>query len=234
MALSPILNLPVRWQVLGVDVESLAPWEGFSPGSFDVASVNGTLMVENPVDEEIRLVLPFPTERASAEVRVLSTDERVGFRKPDRSPRQFVDFLKQIGEISAEAQPMLDELRSLTKDFRVADVRIPAGRQVLRFHARQILEPDPSDPKAFEVTFFAPLAGFILTPSGQTEMSVTVAFPPPFAAPGMLIGQPQITPLPGIPDPQLVWSGSSPIAARPVYGWLWRNDPKVTIPYRYP
>jgi hypothetical protein len=234
MALSPIVNLPVRWQVLGVDVESLAPWKGFTDDSFDVASVNGTLMVENPVDQKVDLVLPFPTERSTAEIRVLSTNKREGFVKPDVSARQFVDFLKHIGEISPDQEPMLRELRELTKDFRVAELEIPAGQQILRFHARQILEPDPQDPRAFEVTFFAPLAGFILAPSGQTQMSVTVVFPPPFAAPGMQIEQPQIEPLPGIPDPQLVWSGVSPIASRPVYGWLWRNDPKVTIPYRYP
>lgn len=234
MALSPILNLPVRWQVLGVDVESLAPWQGFAAGAYDVASVNGTLMVENPREDKYQLVVPFPTERASAEVRVLSTGKRSGFTKPDRSPRHFVDFLRHIGEIDPGEEPMLDELRELTRDFRVAEVEIPAGQQILRFHARQELEPRADDPRAFEVVFFAPLAGFIVAPSGQTEMSVTVVFPPPFAAPGMQIGQPEIKPLPGLPDPQLVWSGSTPIAARPVYGWLWRNDPKVTIPYRYP
>jgi hypothetical protein len=46
--------------------------------------------------------------------------------------------------------------------------------QVLRFHARQVLRPVGEDPRSYEVEFFAPLAGFILAPSGQSQMSVTV------------------------------------------------------------
>ncbi len=64
-------------------------------------------------------------------------------------------------------------------------------------------------------------------------MSVTVAFPPGWAAPGMSIGTPVITPLPGQTAPPEQPSGPAYIAERPIYGWLWRNDPKVTIPYRY-
>ncbi len=76
MALSPVINLPVRSQVLGVDVESVAPHRGFAQDAYDVANVNGVLVVENPTEQEVRLVLPFPVEESSAEVRVVSTDPR--------------------------------------------------------------------------------------------------------------------------------------------------------------
>ena len=115
----------------------------------------------------------------------------------------------------------------------MAGIFIPAGSQVLRFHARQILRPVGGDTRAYEVEFFAPLAGFVLAPSGQTQMSVTVAFPPAWAAPGMSISQPVITPLPGWSEPPAQPSEPIAIAERPIYGWLWRNDPKVTIAYRY-
>lgn len=233
MALSPVINLPVRSQVLGVDVESIAPHKGFAADSFDVANVNGVLVVENPSDQEVRLVLPFPIEEASGEVRVVSTGERKEFRKRDGRGEQFVELLRNIGEIPPDQEPVLKEVISAIKDFRVADIHIPAGTQVLRFHARQVLRAVGGDPRSFEVEFFAPLAGFVLAPDGQSQMSVTVAFPPQWAAPGMGVGTPVITPLPGQAAPPEQPSGPTSIAERPVYGWLWRNDPKVTIPYRY-
>lgn len=115
---------------------------------------------------------------------------------------------------------------------RVADVHIPTGIQVLRFHARQVLRPVNGDPRSYEVEFFSPLAGFVLAP-GQSPMSVSVTFPPQWAAPGMSIGTPVITPLPGQAAPPEQPSGPFPVAEKTIYGWLWRNDPKVTIPYRY-
>lgn len=232
MALSPVINLPVRSQVLGVDIESIAPVQGFAQEAYDVANVNGVLVVENPTEAEVRLVLPFPVEESSAEVRVVSTGKRTEFRKRDGKASQFVDILKQIGEIPANQEPILKEVLAAIKDYCVADVHIPAGSQVLRFHARQILRPVGGDPRSYEVEFFAPLAGFVLAP-GQSQMSVTVAFPPAWAAPGMSIGTPVITPLPGQIAPPEQPSGPTSIGERPIYGWLWRNDPKVTISYRY-
>jgi hypothetical protein len=233
MALSPILNLPVRWQVLGVDIESIAPVRGFGEDAFDVANVNGVLNVESPADQEVRLVLPFAVEQASAEVRVVSTNQREQFRKRDGRAEQFVDILRSIGEIPVDQEPILKEIREAIRDWVVTEIRIPAGTQILRFHARQILRPKPDDARSFELVLFAPLAGFILAPGGQASMSVTVAFPPPFAAPGLAIGTPSITPLPGQAAPPEQPSGPVPVAERQMYGWLWRNDPKLTIPYRY-
>jgi hypothetical protein len=231
VALSPVLNLPVRWQVLAVDVEAIVPHRGFAAEAYDVANVNGILLVENPTEQPVRLVLPFPTERASAGVRVVSTDKVTSFKKYDGRAEQFIDYLRTIGEIPANEEPILQDLRDSVREFLVADVEIPAGQQVLRFYARQRLEPLESDPRAFEVVFFAPLAGLVFA-SGQSTASVTVGFPPAWAAPGMTVGQPTITPLPGAPAPTEQPS-SATLAERPFFGWLWRQDPKVTIPYRY-
>jgi hypothetical protein len=233
MALSPVINLPVRNQILGIDLESIAPIKGFAQDAFDVANVNGVLVVENPSEGEVRLVLPFPVEEASAEVRVVSTGERKEFRKRDGRAEQFVELLKSIGEIPADQEPILKEVLAAIKEFRVADVHIPAGSQVLRFHTRQVLWPVGGDTHSYEVEYFAPLAGFVLAPSGQSQMSVTVAFPPAWTAPGISVGTPVITALPGQVAPPEQPSGPTSVAERPIYGWLWRKDPKVTIPYRY-
>ena len=46
-----------------------------------------------------------------------------------------------IGEIPADQEPILKEVLEGIREFRVADNFIPAGSQVLRFHARQVLRP---------------------------------------------------------------------------------------------
>jgi hypothetical protein len=233
MALSPIINLPVRSQVLGVDVESLAPLRGFAPDAYDIANVNGVLVVENQSERDVRLVLPFAAESQSAEVRVVSTGQREEFRKRDGRAEQFVELLRSIGEIPPDQEPIFREVREAIREFRVADIHLPAGQQVLRFYARQLLRPANGDPRSFEVVYFAPLAGFILAPGGQANISVTVTFPPQFAAPGLSIQTPVITPLGGETAPTVQQSGPFNPAEKTVYGWLWRQDPKVTVPYRY-
>ena len=104
-------------------------------------------------------------------------------------------------------------------------VLVEDGRGISR-RAEEKQAVQGGDPRSYEVEF-------ILAPSGQCQMSVTVTFPPQWAAPGMSIGTPVITPLPGQAAPPEQPSSPMPIAERPVYGWLWRNHPKVTIPYRY-
>ncbi len=83
----------------------------------------------------------------------------MAYKIPGMVPRP---LLMNIGEIPADQEPVLKEVIAAIKDFRVADVRIPAGTQVLRFHARQVLRPVGGDLRSFEVEFFAPLAGFVL------------------------------------------------------------------------
>ncbi len=199
----------------------------------DVANVNGVLLVDNPEEQKVRFVYPFPTEDAHAEVRVVSTDEREPFKKPSGKDTQFVPLLQHLGEIPSGEEPLLEVIKEETKDFLIADVKIPAGQQVIRVHARQQLRPLDEAGRSFEVVFFAPLAGFILAPDNDAKMSVSVAFPPPWAAVGMKIGQPTITAIPGQQAPETTIEGPHEIGERPIYGALWRRDPKVTIPYVY-
>lgn len=234
MALSPVLNLQTRWQVLGVDVESIAPHLGFSADARDYLNVNGVLLVENPNAGKVTLVVPFPIEAGSAEVRVISTGKVFEFKvRHGGKPQDFEELLRSLGEIQADQEPTLEELKKLVAGFGVAEVDIPAGSQVLRFHARQEIAPAADNPKSFQLELFAPLAGFILAPGGQSQVSVTIAFPAPFASPGLQLGTPVITPVPGQPAPETQVQGPTAVAERPIFGALWRNDPKVTIPYTY-
>ena len=86
------------------------------------------------------------------------------FRKRDGRAQQFVELLRTIAEIPADQEPILKEVLEAIREFRVADMFIPAGSQVLRFHARQVLRPLGGNPRSYEVEFFAPLAGFVLAP----------------------------------------------------------------------
>jgi hypothetical protein len=67
-----------------------------------VANVNGVLVVENPREGKVRLVVPLLVEESSAEVRVMSTGERTEFRKRDYRAEQFVELLRSMGEIPAD------------------------------------------------------------------------------------------------------------------------------------
>lgn len=49
----------------------------------------------------------------------------------------------------------------------------------------------------------------------------------------MKIGEPTINRVPGQPAPETKVEGPTKIGARPIFGALWRRDPKVTIPYAY-
>src|SRR5918997_2113501 len=69
--------------------------------------------------------------------------------------------------MSAEQEQILKEVLEMIREFRVADIFIPAGSQILRFHARQVLRPLGGDRRSYEVEIFAPLAGFVLAPSRE-------------------------------------------------------------------
>jgi hypothetical protein len=82
------------------------------------------------------------------------------------------EALRSIGEIPADQEPILKEVLEAIREFRVADIFIPAGSQVLRFHTRQVLRPLGGDPRSYEVEFFAPLVGFVLA-SGRERLTLS-------------------------------------------------------------
>ena len=55
------------------------------------------------------------------------------FRKRDGRAQQFVELLRTIAEIPPDQEPILKEVLEAIREFRVADMFIPAGSQVLRF-----------------------------------------------------------------------------------------------------
>lgn len=233
------LDLPIQYQTLNIDIEPVAQMRQFGADAYDVANWVATVAVNSPADQTYKLVIPFAIEsgtRATATV-VSATNEdfdvTARFKKPAGNINQFVPYLQKMGLLPPEATVMPNELIDFVQGFKVADLRIPVGVQLLRIHASQKLQSTNPDNKSYQLVLYAPLCNFVLG-GGQTNLTALVSFAPDFQAP-VTVEPPIVEPLPGQSAPG---DGSPPatpaqVANQKVFGWHWRNDPKVTIKYRY-
>jgi hypothetical protein len=236
---NPTLDLPIQYQTLNIDIEPVAHMRQFGADAYDVANWTGTVAVNSPAEQVYRLVLPFAIEsgtRAMATV-VSATDDSFDvtaqFKKPSGSIDQFLDYLKKMGLVPAEATNIPQELKSFVKGFKVADLKIPAGAQMVRIHASQKLLPIAEDKHSYQLVMYAPLCNFTLA-GGQTNLTALISFAPDFQAP-VTVEAPIVEALPGQPTPGEGSPAALPaqVANQKVFGWHWKNDPKVTIKYRY-
>ncbi|MDO8336120.1 MAG: hypothetical protein Q7T74_05075 [Candidatus Saccharibacteria bacterium] len=236
---NPILELPIQYQTLNIDIEPVAFMRQFGPDAYDVANWTGTVAVNSPAEQIYRLVLPFAIEsgtRATATV-VSATDDSFDvtarFKKPSGSINQFLDYLKKMGAVPAEATAIPQELKAFVKGFKVTDLKIPAGSHIVRIHASQKLVSKTDDKHAYQLVMYAPLCNFVLA-GGQTNLTALVSFAPDFQAP-VTVEAPVIEALPGQTMPGEGSPAALPaqVANQKVFGWHWRSDPKVTINYRY-
>ncbi len=233
------LDLPIQYQTLNIDIEPVAQMRQFSIEAYDIANWTGVVAVNSPAADTYRLVLPFAIEsgtRATAVV-VSGTDndfnKPVQFKKPSGNISQFLDYLKKMGSLTAEATAIPTELKEFVKGFKVADIKVPAGAHIIRIHASQKLLALTDDKRSYQLVLYAPLCNFTLA-GGVTNLTALVSFAPDFQAP-VTVEPPVVEALPGQPTPG---DGSPPalpaqVANQKVFGWHWRNDPKVTIKYRY-
>jgi hypothetical protein len=129
--------------------------------------------------------------------------------------------------------PGTDEQRQLqahVAGYKVADLTIPAGTQVLRIHASQKLSPVDGNPRRYRFTMYAPQLS--LAPVANVCLGATVVFPLDFNG---AIDPPLVEPMPGQPTVDLVGGGDAPVnvGAQQAYGWAFQADPKITISYTY-
>lgn len=229
-------DLQVLAQGINIDIESVAPLRSFGPGSYDVANMTITARVQSPAEQEYRLVLAADVESGtSAFVRVVSTDKH--FKEPANFKRIFKKDAEIIKPILAKAgitlDPGLDEeeqLEAHAVQYKIADITIPAGQQVLRIHASQKLNPVDGDPRRYRFTMYAPQLS--LAPVSNVRLGATVVFPLDFAA---IIDSPLVEPMPGQPAANLVGGGDTPVqlGLQQAYGWAFQADPKITVSYAY-
>jgi hypothetical protein len=229
-------DLQVLNQGINIDIESIAPLRSFGPESYDVANMTITAAVQSPAEQRYRLVLAADVESGtSAFVRVVSNDKH--FKHPANFKRIFKKDAAIIKPILAKAGIALDvgvnerkQLEAHAEGYKIADITIPAGRQVLRIHASQKLNPVDGDPRRYRFTVYAPQLS--LAPVSNVRLGATVLFPLDFAA---RIDPPLVEPMPGQPHANLVGGGDAPVQVglQQAYGWAFQADPKITISYTY-
>lgn len=230
-------DLFVYNQGINIDVESIAPVRGFDAESYDVANMTITASVESPALATYRLVLAADIEAGtSAIVRVVS-----GTKEQFKNAAEFKRILKKDAEIirpilakaGMELDPAIDEEKQLeahASQYKIADLKIPAGRQVLRIHASQKLLPLDGDPRKYRFVMYAPQLS--LAPASNVRLGATVIFPMDFNA---VIDTPLVEAMPNQPAVSLVAGGDTPVVvgAQKAYGWAFQADPKITFTYAY-
>lgn len=226
-------NLEVTRQSVNIDVESIAIVRGFGPDSYDVANSTITANVSVPAEDTYRLVLAMETEEnTSAFVRCVSaTDEdfdtTASFK---RIVRAKADILKPVLEkagIPLEAD-LPGQLEREASRYKIADIKLPVGPQVLRIHASQKLVPVDGNPKRYQFTIYAPQLS--LAPVSNVRLGVTVVFPMDFSA---QVDAPIIEALPGQPAVATDAQTDGPVGIQRAMGWAFHADPKITIRYTY-
>lgn len=232
------LDLQVINQTINTDIESVAPYRNFLPDeAYDVANSTITATVEAPDEKEYRLVLAADVEAGtSAFVRVVSsTDDKFDVTaKFKRIPKKDAEILKPVlDKAGVQLDPALSEkeqLEELVKYYKVADVKIPAGQQVLRIHASQKLHPVNGNPKAYSFVLYAPQLSF--NPTGNVRLGVTVIFPLDFEQKAV-ITPPVVEALPGQQMLNPLVANEVQIGLQKGYGWAFQSDPKITFSYTY-
>lgn len=231
------LDLPVQSQSINVDIESVAPLRGFNPAeSYDVANSTITAQVNSPVEQVYRLVVHADVESGTrAFARVVSStdnkfDEIATFRKINNSDADLLLPVLAKAGIVIDASNPKSALKELAKHFKVADLKVPAGPQVIRIHLSQKLLPQAGNPKAYQLVMYAPLLSFV--PTGNAKLAATVVFPLSMEQQAA-IPEPLVEALPGQPMPNADAYTNSPIGCQKAFGWCFHFDPKITVNYTY-
>ena len=230
-------DLLVLKQGINTDIESIAPLTEYGADSYDVANMTVTALVNSPAEQPHRLVLKADLETGpSALARVVSATEKHFddlekfkriLRKDASIIRPILD--KQGIQLDPTRDPQ-DQLWEHARQYKIADLTIPAGQHVIRIHASQKLLPLDGDPRRYRYDMHAPLLS--LAPAGSVRLGATVVFPLDF--PGQ-IDTPTIAPLGTQPMPGLQAGGQQMTLGQQIaYGWTFQADPIITITYCYP
>lgn len=239
--LKPLVPITVDLQVLkqgiNIDIESIAPVQGFGADCYDVANMTITATVNSPAEQSYRLVLAADLEAGtSAFARVVSASKAhfkdvANFKRIIQREAEIIrPVLDKAGIVLDPAQDQTKQLRDAARGFKVADLAIPAGQQVIRIHASQKLLPVAGDSRRYQFTMYAPQLS--LAPAGNVRLAATVVFPLDFAG---QVSQPLVEPMPGQPTPGLVGGGDQAVQVglQTSFGWAFQADPKITIAYAY-
>ena len=237
------LELELHEQSVNIDVESMAPVDpAFTAKSFDVANSTIVAIVNNTTGQSktYRLAVRANLEAgASAWTQVISGDDKsfknkVKFERIVEANAGIVEpILFRAGLTLDETKPRAKQLTELAKQFKIADITVPAGMQVLRIHLSQRLLPIDASAKSYHLDAYLPLMSF--APTSTVMLAATLVFPR-----GSMqkadITEARHLPIPGLPTPQLVAGGDNPLmlANQQCYAWEFHNvDPMLSISWTY-
>lgn len=236
------LDLELQEQSVNIDIESIAPTYGYTAEAFDIANSTIVAKVNNTTGatKTYRLAIKADlVSGASAFARVVSGDKLTfkkiyDFRKIIKSNAGIVEpILARAGLALDPSKPKVDQLVEFSKQFKIADVDIPAGLQTIRIHFSQVLKPINNDPKQYHLDSYLPLMSF--APTSSVLLGATVVFPLRFTDLAD-ITEAQYLEIPGMGTPRLIAGGNSPIplARQQAYGWEFQNvDPMLSLSWRY-
>lgn len=236
------LDLEAHKQSINVDIESIAPVQGFAANTFDIANSTITAVVNNPTgaNKLYRLVIHADVETGtSATARVVSSNtttfkKLVKFERITKKHSDIIEpVLAKAGIVIDPSLPKKVQLEELAKHFKVADIEIPAGQQIVRIHLSQVLRPNSDNPKKFHFDMYAPLLCF--NPISSVRLSTTLVLPLDFQTQASVTDV-NFKPLPGQPTPNLIAGGNTPVTVgqQIAYGWLFQNvDPIIYLDYVY-
>lgn len=236
------LDLELQEQSVNIDIESIAPSYGFSADAFDIANSTIVAKVNNTdgAPKTYRLAIKADlVSGASAFARVVSGDKTTfkqtyDFVRITEANAEIIEPLLSRAGLTLDAtKPKKPQLIAFSKQFKIADVVVPAGAQTLRIHLSQLVKPTADSPKQFHLDSYLPLMSF--APTSNVLLGGTVVFPLRFTEIAQ-ITEAQYLEIPGLGTPRLVAGGNSPVmlARQQSYGWEFQTiDPILSLTWHY-
>ena len=225
MALSPITQLPVKWENVFVDIQ---PTSLFGM-DHDIAMIHTTMLLRAAEAEQVVFALPaIDTPESAPILRVFG---KTAGTAAEFKETTFDHVEEELREAFAQAprgdMDLFNEMKAEVENISLARIRIEPGDQLVRLDYAQHV-PQLED-GAFEFRIIAPLASLLLNPV-DVEIAFAVALP---WAPGrtlQVVAAHSENP-PGTPATPL--SQRTTIAQRKYVGSLLRRDPVYSVEYRY-
>jgi hypothetical protein len=228
MALIPIPEqpLPIVWQNTVVDIEATSRYG--TPGETpDTASINTTFVLQNPHPGPVAFIVPGHHE-AEASARALGETQGQAAEVVNQGDPEFEEVVRHLQDLQAQLQAdqaVVETLLGKVKQFHRFRLELGEGNRVVRFFTRLpvIQEPDGT----YKFSELVPREFTQLVTHG--DFSVVVHIPRPAQG---YDTQPlynvELVEYSQEANPQVVSVGQ-----RQAVGWYWRQDPLLTVRYRY-
>jgi hypothetical protein len=230
MAFEPLNNIPVRTVNTIIDVVSRG--DGTHQQDDVFVTVDLELLADVDPGQEATLILPLAAEAQQAPI-LRYTDKPINgaqvftFDEVERSvyDQQVVDRLEALadGATKKEQRSLATAIGRAAKSLSATVIQIAPGQRRLRlFYA---IAADKVADREFEFSVIGPLPSFVIQAGGSIGVIT------------LLPRNTTVVTAEGLTDPNNPGSAiqrtDANLAARPLLGWFWQNDPLFRVRYRY-